>query len=308
MWDHNGDACYDIDWYNGFALSGLERTLRCAVPKLANAARATAKSCRRERDALAAYFTVFHDWSICSAWSDPRGWMWNADCCHNGLEGLLAEARLRDDEQRPADAAHLRYLAARTAVSLLASCELPAWHERLAAVVNPGRYGLTSRRMRTWGTTDIDTTSTPIATQCLVSWRDRVWCTSRTRNPYLAAGNFPEWNVLVRDHARPEHLARIAKDWDGEAERQADWLRFYLGDDWRERRKRGDQEARVQAAVFYHLAPNVWFRRFALGQTPDAIEQRFATPLNLAEQLLLRAGFALVGEAIPQLAAGAAAR
>ncbi len=52
--------------------------------------------------------------------------------------------------------------------------------------------------------------------------------------------------------------------------------------------------ARLQAAVFYHLAPEVAFRRFVLGESPESIEGRFKTPLGLAEQLLLRAGFELV--------------
>ena len=43
----------------------------------------------------------------------------------------------------------------------------------------------------------------------------------------------------------------------------------------------------------YHLAPNVCFRLWTLGEDPDSIEALFETPLNLAEQLLCRAGFRL---------------
>lgn len=305
MWDHNGDACYDVDWYNGFVLSGLERSVRCADPTIARAAARTAAACRPERNALVDYFTVFHDWALCSAWSDPRGWMWNADCCHNGLEGILGEARLRADEGRTREAAFLRYLCARTAVSLLAAQKLPVWHEGLTATAGM-HLDIRTRRMRTWSDAS-DGGGDLLATQAITSWRDRSWCTTTTRNPYLAAGNFPEWAACLRQHAGADWLAAVRQAWNADSERHRDWLRYYLGDDWEARRAKGDQEARIQAAVFYHLAPEVCFRRFALGEAAPDIEARFQTTLNLAEQLLLRGGFALA-EDTPRLAVKAAAR
>ncbi len=310
MWDHNGDACYDVDWYNGLALSGLARAVECGVPGIAVPALRTAKACRRQRADLAAYAEVFHDWALCSAWSDPRGWMWNADCVHNGLEGLLAEARLRVNEDigegDRAGAARLRYLAARTAIGLLGSLELPAW---IAGVrdLQPTATAMSLRlaTMTTWSQPCVplfahgspgaaDQRRGLLGVQALVSWREISFATAATRNPYIFAGNFPEWCALLRDHGDHARLAGVAKTWEREQpERYRDWLEFYLGADWRKRREGGDQEARVQASVFYNLAPEISFRRLILGEDADAIEARFATPLHLAEQVMLRAGMRL---------------
>lgn len=298
MWDHTGDAAYDIDWYNGLALSGLERATVCGVPAIESAARATASACRRERASLIAYFDVFHDWSLACAWSDPRGWMWNADCVHNGLEGILGEARLRDVEGNADGAAHLRWLAARTAVSLRAMHALPRYLGALAAVAPAKAFGLRLESMTTWSAPRLvgaDATARAIGVQALTSWREVSFATPETRNPYPLAGNFPEWNALLAQHGDAVANARLGRDFDGQAERYRDWIAFYIGDDWQQRRARGDQEARVQASVFYNLAPEIAFRRFVLGEEPERLEARFATPLNLAEQLLLRGRFRAVG-------------
>ena len=50
------------------------------------------------------------------------------------------------------------------------------------------------------------------------------------------------------------------------------------------------QEARTQAAVMYHLAPDVGLRLWVLGQDGREVEALFKTPLNLAEQLWCRSG------------------
>jgi hypothetical protein len=301
MWDHVGDACYDIDWYNGLALSGLERATACAVPAIASAASKTARACRTERAALAEYFAVFHDWTWCSAWTDPRGWLWNADCAHNGLEGLLAESRLRASEGDAAGSARMRYLAARSAISLAAALVLPHWALTLREQqVRPEACALRLGGMETWSGGSSVVAVTPeetIGTQAFVSWRELTIATVTTRNPYPLAGNFPEWNALLAAHGPGGFATRLRDAWERQPERCRDWIGFYIGDDWQERRARGNQEARVQASVFYHLAPEIAFRRFVLGETPEVIAGRFATPLNLAEQLLLRGAFRLAGSA-----------
>ena len=89
-------------------------------------------------------------------------------------------------------------------------------------------------------------------------------------------------------------MRTLAQTWADEfPPRYADWLTFYVGADWQERWEKRDQEARVQAAVFYHLAPEVCFRFWVLEEEAGEIGRRFATPLNLAEQLGLRAGLRL---------------
>jgi hypothetical protein len=78
--------------------------------------------------------------------------------------------------------------------------------------------------------------------------------------------------------------------------RYTDWIKFYCGvsDPSLDTSAMHSQEARVQAAVMYHLAPDVCFRLWTLGEAPDSIEALFQTPLNLAEQILCRSGMQLV--------------
>ncbi len=295
MWDHTGDACYDIDWYNGLGLSGLARAVECGIPAISEPARATARGSRPARAALLNYFKVFSDWALCTAWSDPRGWLWNADCLHNGLEGILAEGRLRAAEGDHAGAAWARFLAARHAIGLRASLEVPAWVESLqgAQPAASGRHHVA--RMVTWSGKPAADAAPAEATgvQGLVSWREITYCTTATRNPYILAGMNPEWNALLAHHTTPHWRSALLASLQHEPDRYRDWITFYIGQDWKERRAKGDQEARVQAAVFYSLAPEIAFRRLACGEDGAAILARFGTELNLAEQILLRAGFAL---------------
>ena len=109
--------------------------------------------------------------------------------------------------------------------------------------------------------------------------------TAASRNPYALAGNFPEFCALQKQYGRCERYREIAASWERDyPERYADWHAFYTaGNPYR-------QEARVQAAVMYHLAPEVAFRLWTLDEDPDTVEQRFRTPLNLVEQLWCRAG------------------
>jgi len=299
MWAHKGDACYDPDWYNGLGLSGLARACESGVPELAEPARRTARACRKQRRELAAYATVFHDWSLCSAFSDPRGWMWNADCGHNLLEGVLAEARMREhiDGDR-AGARHLRAVAARQTVGLRAAIDHPRWLDDLHHhLVSDQALDMRINRMTTWSTAEgvsARDDAPVVGTIGFSTLGSATWVTAATRNNYVLAGTFPEWNALLRDHLDRKRLRALVRDWDrNEQERYADWVTAYIGTDWKQRRAKGDQEARIQAAVFYHLAPEVALRRFAVGQPADRIEALWDTPLDLAQQLLLRSGMRL---------------
>lgn len=297
MWAHNGDACYDPDWYNGFGLSGLARACESGVPELAGPATKLAATCRTQRAALVDYFAIFHDWALCSAWSDPRGWMWNADCGHNGQEGILAEARLRAAEGDRSGAAWCRYLAGRTAIGLRAALELPAWFEALTRDAIPAALDMGQRKMVTWcptkGIPERDD-APAIGVQSMDPFRRITWCTPATRNPYVLAGTNWHWNALLRDHVDRKRLRAITRWWaQEEPTRYADWMRYYCGDDWQTRRATGDQEAREQAAVFYSVAPEIAFRLWALGEDPRTIEARWQQPLGLAEQLFLRSGMRL---------------
>jgi hypothetical protein len=298
MWAHCGDVSWDTDWYNGLALSGLERASRCSDPAISAAAQATAAACRSERAELMRYFSLFHDWSLCAAWIDPRGRMWNADCIHNGLEGLLAEARLRRAEGDADGAAWMTYLAARTAIGLAAGLRYPAHLIGLRAhQPTPESCALRFEAMTTWNTrTPLSTGQEQplVAVQCLITDGEVSFATPTTRNPYHLAGDFPEWNALLKWHVPISERRRWAEAFAiDDADRHRDWMAAYCGADWRERRARGDQEAREQAAVFYQVAPEIALRRLALGEDADAIEASWAQALPLSAQALLRGGFGL---------------
>jgi hypothetical protein len=94
-----------------------------------------------------------------------------------------------------------------------------------------------------------------------------------------------------------ERYREIAATWrQRHPHRYADWVKFYCGvsDPTLDLSAMHSQEARVQAAVMYHLAPDVCFRLWTLGEDPDAVETLFQTPLNLAEQILCRSGMTLI--------------
>jgi hypothetical protein len=118
--------------------------------------------------------------------------------------------------------------------------------------------------------------------------------TAASKNPYALAGNFPAFCALQKQHGRRERYREIVALWERDfPARYADWHAFYAsGNPYA-------QEARVQAAVMYHLAPEVAFRLWTLDEAPDAVERRFRTPLNLAEQLWCRAGALLEGVDLP---------
>ena len=288
LFQHLGDISWDADWYNGLTLSGLYRAIHCGVEEIAEPARVIASECQEQRDLMLRYFSLFHDWGLWTAWTDARGLFWNADCGHNGLEGLLAEAKLRRENGDDA-ADFCLYLAGKTAVALMAQFSLPAWCERTkfmlpiatdSGFLQPGEAG-----QETFGSNALHDHD-GIAT-----------ITADTKNPYCLAGHFPEYAALLKQHAPVDRLQLLASLWSAQhPERYRDWIAFYIGSDpeaIRARWNKLDQEARVQAPVFYHLAPEACLRLWVLDEPAEQIEKRYATPLNLAEQVLLRSGSTL---------------
>ncbi len=296
-----GDISYDSDWYNGFELSGLGRAVHCTDPAIAEPARALAKELRHERGLLLAFFEIFHDWELGTAWSDSRGGGWNTDCSHNGLEGLLAEVRLREAEGDREGADFVYYLAAKTASALLAAEWMPDY---LLEIPFFRPFDGTPCSLWNFGPeTPAPPPGSPFPPGELPFGIETLYATAgagiqsaSSKNPYALAPHFPEFNALQRAHGRMEHYREVAAIWKKRhPHRYADWIKFYCGvsDPSLDTSAIHSQEARVQAAVMYHLAPDVCFRLWTLGEDPDAIEALFQTPLNLAEQMLCRAGMQL---------------
>jgi hypothetical protein len=287
LFTDKGDISWDPDWYNGLTLSGLHRAIHCGVEEIAAPASVLAKECLEQRDMMVRYFSLFHDWGLWTAWTDARGMFWNPDCGHNGMEGLLAEAKLRR-EMGNGDADFCLYLAGKTAVTLMAMFTLPAWANRM-------KYRLAAEGID--GFRPGEAGEETFGIDVLFDHDGLATTTAATKNPYCLAGHFPEYAALLKRHAPVDRLTRLAALWaEKYPQRYSDWIAFYIGSDKeaiRARWNKLDQEARVQASVFYHLAPEVCLRRWVLDEPAEQIEKRFATPLNLAEQVLLRSGSTL---------------
>ena len=274
LFDYWGDVSYDTDWYTGLSLSGLWRACECDVESIAAPARAAARKLRRTRAKLVAYYERFHCWAYCAAASDPLGTFWNAECSHNGLEGLLAEAKMRRDEEDAAGAGRMLYLAGKTAAGLLAQQLAADWCRRSGFVI-------------------ADDGSEAFGCNGLEAGRGLSLVTAETGAPYNLANNFPEYVALLKLHGPVDTLARQAKAWQTRCpHRYRHWIHYYIGRTRAERQAKR-QEGRVQAAVFYHLSPEVWLRRFVLDEDAESIENLFRPRINLAEQLLLRSGMEL---------------
>lgn len=300
LFDERGDVSYDSDWYNGFTLSGLQRAVVC--PDEAISARATAlmRGARRERALLQDYLSIFHDWALSCSWTDPRGETWNLDCSHNGLEGLLAESRMRSLEGDAAGAEESLYLIGKMSVALLAAYALADWcravgfvhHDDCAPAGERAGSGLGSMAPNlNPGDLPRGFDGPHLGLNDLREYRGAVINGPATKNPYALAGNFPEWNYLLRRHGPLNRLQQVARVWSKKyARRYRDWSFFYIG----KRVGKGvaslHQEERIQAAVMYHLAPDVALRLWTLRQPGAAVEKLFRTPLNLAEQLWCRSG------------------
>jgi len=274
LFDYWGDVSYDPDWYNGLSLSGLQRACECGEEVIAAPARRAARELRQTRAQLVAYYALLHCWAYCAAPSDPLGTFWNAECSHNGLEGLLAEAKMRRDEGDTAGADRMVYLAAKTAAALLAQQLAVVWCRESGFVIE-------------------DCGGEDFGCDGLQAGRGLTLTTAATKAPYNLANNFPEYVALLKLHGPVATLARQARVWEKEhPDRYRHWIRYYIGRT-RDEREKKRQEGRVQAAVFYHLSPEVWLRRFVLDEDAAEIENRFRPRINLAEQLLLRSGMEL---------------
>jgi hypothetical protein len=125
--------------------------------------------------------------------------------------------------------------------------------------------------------------------------------TPATKNPVIPAPDFPEYAMLVREHGPVDRLRELASRWISEhPKRYSDWLAFYLGDEAAAAVRAGGntvghaQERREQAAVFYHVAHDTCLRLWVLGESGDAIENLYDTPMPLTSQLLCRAEAKLV--------------
>ena len=295
-----GDICYDSDWYNGFELSGIWRATQCADEEIAAKAKVLAANAVKERELLANYFTIFHDWELGAAWSSPRGQGWNCDCSHNGLEGILAESHLRRSEGNAAGADFLLYLAAKTASTLMAAEHMIDYQVDIGYVRNGSPCNFVvepdgSADPTEWlhGTPGGEPT---FGMDGIFSGQGASAQCARSKNPYILAPHFPEFNALQKRYGFHERYQLVIEDWAARFQkRYEDWIVFYCGvNPELDLSAMHSQEARVQASVMYHLAPEVCFRLWTLGQPSEEIEKLFRTPLNLAEQLLCRADVQLV--------------
>jgi hypothetical protein len=279
LFEGAGDVAYDSDWYNGFELSGMWRAANCADATIAQPARALVAAAKRERELLANYFSIFHDWELGAAWGDARAVGWNTDCSHNGLEGLLAQSAMCRAEGDAANADFAFYLAAKTASALMAAERLVDYQCAVGFARGEGGLDMSA------GDGERCEAKLTFGMDGLYAARGVKPQTAASKNPYALAGNFPEFCALQKQYGRRERYREIAALWERDfPARYADWHAFYAaGNPYA-------QEARVQAAVMYHLAPEVAFRLWTLDEAADAVEKRFQTPLNLPEQLWCRAG------------------
>jgi len=269
LFPHRGDISYDSDWYNGLTLSGMWRGMRCADGDIARACRALARACKYERRLLYNYMWIFHDWALCCSWTDPRGETWNLDCSHNGLEGVLAEFHMRKDEGDEAGAEEALYLAAKMGVAFVAAFRLADWCRQVGFVRS-------------------DAGDPHLGIADLREWRGAVIDGPSTKRPYGLAGNFPEFACLLRMHGPMERFRQVAELWKlCYPERYEDWEIFYTGGT-RTAAKTLRQEEREQAAVMYHVAPEIALRLWILREDPDEVERLYKRPPSLAEQLWCR--------------------
>lgn len=283
-----GDISFDTDWYNGLTLSGLYRAAVCTDATLSAPARALSREIKPERSELLAYYEIYNDWSIQAPWTDPRGAVWDLDCSHNGMEGILAEARLRQMESDSQGSDFALYLAGRMASAFVASYEIGPLCYRLGIARARPENELAGANdifgIRTFGETEGPICVTP-----------------DSRSTAVPAPDFPELCALLRKYGPIERLKVLADRYAKQhPERYEDWLGFYVGPNAAEeirigRNKVGfSQEQREQAAVFYHVAHDTSLRLWVIGQSGREVEKLYKTPMPLACQLLCRANVRLV--------------
>jgi hypothetical protein len=121
---------------------------------------------------------------------------------------------------------------------------------------------------------------------------------------------FPAYNGLLKLHGPKERLAELARIWlEEQPDRYSDWRAFYF-DPERIQRMRPRNisietggivcETGQWAVAMHHIMPEIALRLWVLGESPEQVERRYAHPLALAEQLILRSGMQL-GPAGPEV-------
>lgn len=279
LFDEWGDVSYDSDWYNGLTLSGMAAAAECSDSSIARQGTALARESAGERKKLTAYYEIIHDWLLGTSWTDPRGETWNIDCSHNGLEGILAEARMCEAEGNMIRKDRMLYLAGKIAVSLMSCYPLVDWCRKNGFILRDnGGMHIGISQLSEGNGIGIDTLT--------------------TKAPYSLAGHFPASCSLIRMYGPLDRWRKAADLWKEKVpERYKDWALYYTGKKMPKgavAKKTLRQELRAQAAVFYSLAPDICMRLWVLRQDPDKVEGLFKAPLNLAEQLLCRSGSTMV--------------
>lgn len=271
IFDERNDVSFDSDWYNGLTLSGLWRGINCADEDIAQACRQLACQVKRHRAWMADYLWISHDWALSSNWSDPRGELIDFDCSHNGLEGLLAEMHMCRLEGDTAGAERVQYLAAKMSLIFLANFILPDWARPIGYIHS-------------------DEGGPHLGVCALYERRGLRVDGFSTRAPYALAGNWPEFANLLRRHGPIDRVRSAADAWKtSHFQRYADWDHFFTRGR-HDARQSWSQGNRTQAAVMYHVAPEVCTRLWALDEDGDQVEGLYKTPLSLAEQLWCRCG------------------
>lgn len=295
-----GEISYDTDWYSGLTLAGLSRAARCGNQEVSCSARKLALAVRKDREELLAYYEIFHDWALCGSWTDPRGELYDYDCAHSGLDGMLGEAALRGIEGDERGRDWTLYLAGRTALSFMAVYELAVlhfkkgWFYNTTEILRPSViplnesevFGLRILRERFGGVAQ---------TPCHRLYGS--WVTP--------APQFPEYCALLKKYGPIRLLKRLASSWKRKCPGwYKDWLVYYVGDDLAAQIRVGAetasemQEQREQAAVMYLVAHDTALRLLILDENPNTVEKRYKIPMPLSEQLLCRAGARLELSAI----------
>lgn len=281
LFAHCGEVSYDADWYNGLTLSGLRRAGECADATLKADARKLAIELQAERQEMVAYYEIFNDWALGASWTDPRGELFNLDCAHNGVEGILAEAAFREWEGDTSGRDMALYLAARAAPIFVAADRWVEYLESVGGLKKPVEgEALGMNHFLEWG------------------GGDKV--TSSQYRSYVSAGDFPEFCALLRDYGPIEKLRRLADALRTDKRKlYKDWLVTSAGPKRAQELRAGADQANVmqglreQCGVFYFVSPDTALRLWVLGEDPDDVEQMYEVPMPLAPQLLCRAGVKL---------------
>lgn len=254
------------------------RAAECDDHEIQNAAKKLAKEIKATRSNMISYYSIFNDWALGAAWTDARGELFNFDCAHNGLEGILAERKFRLWEGDVEGANYMEYLAAKMA---------PIF------VTDGFAFGADNKGRLSYGPSH------------LYEWKFGSDTTSKNKGPYNLAGDFPEFSALLKKHGPLELLKKQAEDYAQEGLRYDDWLAFYIGKEHADYLRQGKhliekfgiegkQEAREQASTFYLVSPIISLRLLILDESPNSIIESFKTELPLLAKIQCQAGLKLM--------------